>query len=264
MLQDTQDILSDRLGSAAAVAVNSRSFSTSTRLYQARFTSGKWTGDLRALSLDSAGAVNSGVVWSAAEALEDKDWDERIILTYRRTGALGGCAESTGTQGGVAFLWDNLSATQQCMLNDNPATTTLADSDTPKGSLRLRYIRGDVDDADDNGFREFDDDDDSWLGDIVNSGPIHVGAPPFLPDMEAVAHASFRSTYANRREMVYVGANDGMLHGFAAHGRRGENRLCALDGVSGPQPAHQPRPTPTAITWTARRPWATPSARSRT
>ena len=228
VLQDTQDILSDRLGSAAAVAVNSRSFSTSTRLYQARFTSGKWTGDLRALSLDSAGAVNSGVVWSAAEALEDKDWDERIILTHRRTGALGGCAESTGTQGGVAFLWNNLSATQQCMLNDNPATTTLADSDT-KGSLRLRYIRGDVDDADDNGFREFDDDDDSWLGDIVNSGPIHVGAPPFLPDMEAVAHASFRSTYANRREMVYVGANDGMLHGFAA--ATGEERIAYVPSM---------------------------------
>jgi len=53
-----------------------------------------------------------------------------------------------------------------------------------------------------------------FLGDIVHSTPVVVGAPAdfrFTPDYQAFYNAN-----QDRRKMVYVGANDGMLHAFDA------------------------------------------------
>lgn len=56
------------------------------------------------------------------------------------------------------------------------------------------------------------------LGDIVNSEPQYVGPPAsFYPDdVEAASYLAFASAYAERAPALYVGANDGMLHGFDA------------------------------------------------
>ena len=65
------------------------------------------------------------------------------------------------------------------------------------------------------------------LGDIVDSSPTFVGAPSgtigtSLPDLlygttgSETSYLSFASTYANRLNVVYVGSNDGLLHGFRA------------------------------------------------
>ncbi|MDP2254417.1 MAG: PilC/PilY family type IV pilus protein, partial [Thiobacillus sp.] len=58
----------------------------------------------------------------------------------------------------------------------------------------------------------------SVLGDVVNSAPSYVGAPAFnYPDnLEAASYYTFRSNHSTRTPMLYVGANDGMLHGFDA------------------------------------------------
>ncbi|MBI5782940.1 MAG: hypothetical protein HZA69_04290 [Gammaproteobacteria bacterium] len=194
-----------KTGSSAAVAVNSRSLSTSTRLYQARFTSGDWSGDLRALSIDGEGAVNTASpVWSAKEQLKTQDWNAtggRVILTR-------------GSTQGVAFRWTAMNTSQQSDLNTDPATST---ADT-KGETRLNWLRGDTsNEGTGNNFRARAD--GFKLGDIVNSTPVFVGTPPNLPDLETVKHSDFRKAYTTtypRTEMIYVGANDGMLHGFNA------------------------------------------------
>lgn len=68
------------------------------------------------------------------------------------------------------------------------------------------------------------------LGDIINSSPTWVGAPsssyngPWVDALNGSAspaeptgsYATFKSTYATRQNVVYVGANDGMVHGFRA------------------------------------------------
>jgi type IV pilus assembly protein PilY1 len=61
------------------------------------------------------------------------------------------------------------------------------------------------------------------LGDIVNSDPAYVSAENYgytsLPEGSAFSstpYSSFLTTKQSRRKMVYVGANDGMLHGFDA------------------------------------------------
>lgn len=57
----------------------------------------------------------------------------------------------------------------------------------------------------------------TWrLGDIAYSTPIGVGRPTANYHLTYQDHtyANFLFRYANRRQMIYVGANDGMLHAF--------------------------------------------------
>lgn len=62
------------------------------------------------------------------------------------------------------------------------------------------------------------------LGDIVHSSPIYVGAPSFRYSdywgsgaaENSVLYSSFKTTNASRQALIYVGANDGMLHAFNA------------------------------------------------
>ncbi|MGN6280201.1 pilus assembly protein [Frateuria sp.] len=54
------------------------------------------------------------------------------------------------------------------------------------------------------------------LGDIVDSTPVVVGTPSEAFDLlyGDTSYGKFRNKYRNRRQVVYVGANDGMLHAF--------------------------------------------------
>ncbi len=68
-------------------------------------------------------------------------------------------------------------------------------------------------DYDDSGIEK------PWLlGDIVHSSPVSVGRPESGFDITYgdETYAEFRKKYQNRRQVVYVGANDGMLHAFNA------------------------------------------------
>lgn len=54
------------------------------------------------------------------------------------------------------------------------------------------------------------------LGDIINSTPTVVGSPQERLDLlyKDDSYTVFNKQYANRRQMVYVGSNGGMLHAF--------------------------------------------------
>ncbi len=207
-LQNTIGSIGDRTGSSASVAVNSRSLNTTTRLYQARFTSGEWSGDLRALAVNASGDVSTQV-WSAKDQIKLQDWNTGST----DTASTGRKILTRSSTAGVAFRWTAINASQQADLNDDP-TTAAVDSDG-KGENRLKWLRGDsTNEGTGANFRVRTS--SFKLGDIVDSSPIYVGAPPALPNLETTPHSDFRSAYVSRREMVYVGANDGMLHGFDA------------------------------------------------
>src|SRR2546426_4818648 len=71
------------------------------------------------------------------------------------------------------------------------------------------------------------------LGDIANANPVIVGAPTTRYDViyGDATYASFFRRYKDRRQVAYVGANDGMLHAFNAGFFSNDDR--AIDG-SGP------------------------------
>lgn len=75
----------------------------------------------------------------------------------------------------------------------------------------LDAMRSRVADYDDDGTAE------TWrLGDVIHSSPMAVGAPveAFHLLYDDYSYAEFVDKYSNRRTMVYVGGNDGMIHAF--------------------------------------------------
>ncbi|ADE14081.1 fimbrial assembly protein [Nitrosococcus halophilus Nc 4] len=204
------DEIIEQTSSNSSVALNTGSISTDSHLYQARFNSGTWTGQLLDFPINSDGSLDTKN-WEAAELLDEVSNNNRKIVTYKPS-----------TSSGIPFRWptdptspasSEMDVVQSTALDTDPATGT-ADG---RGSERLDYIRG----TEVSGFRERV----HKLGDIVHSSPVYVGtAPQFrYPDtLETANYSTFKST-TSREAMVYVGANDGMLHAFDA--TTGEERF---------------------------------------
>lgn len=212
------DIITDifeRTGSFSAVALNSTSLNTNSRLFQASFNSADWSGKLSSIPISTgAGGLCPSVTtigelcpestgWNAASLLNAKAPASRVIMTYKPS-----------TKAGTAFQWANLDASQQALLNYNyvngsPATITV---DT-KGQQRLNYIRGDQSNEGTAAgqFRKRT----GKLGDIADSDPFFVGQPSQAYAISG--YSAFRTAKKNRTPMVYIGSNDGMLHGFRAN-----------------------------------------------
>ena len=198
LVQSLSELVRDITGksqSANAVATSSFQLKENSKTFFSRFTSGSWSGELLAHSIDGAGKISVDPAWNAATALENNN--NRTIFT-------------NNNQVGTAFLWNNLNQAQQDDL-------TAADTTTGIGAARLAYLRGT--NNTNFSFRTRD----TLLGDIVDSSPVYVGAPasPY-PDIDPFGedngkrYYNFWNTNKNRSPVIYVGANDGMLHGFDA------------------------------------------------
>ena len=105
------------------------------------------------------------------------------------------------------------------------------------------------------------------LGDILHSSPIIMGPPEADSVAMGTGYAAFMQAWAGRTPVVFVGANDGMLHCFdAGHGAG----AVGLHPLQPPSQAEEHvrqgrllgravlRPGP--LTWTGRRPSATPTS----
>lgn len=174
--------------SVARMAQSSSQARSDTDLYAGGFDSAGWTGSLVSRLTD--GTVN----WEASIPAHTT----RKIVTW-----------DNGSDEGNDFTWSGLTDLQKTQLNDNASL--------------FAYLRGDkTNEGETSGkFRARN----SLLGDIVNSAPAYVGTQDFgygqasgLTETERTAYATRRAStaYKTRPEMVYVGANDGMLHAFNA------------------------------------------------
>lgn len=193
------DVVANSGGTLAGIALSSQQVYTNQTVYTPGFDS-QWNGKLTAMPLirnaDGTVSTSSTVQWEAGAKLGTRTPDSRSIFTF--------------SQGGTPFQWANLSKEQQALLNTNPDTGA-TDS---LGSQRLAYLRGDRSqeyNGSGNGgvFRLRQ----TRLGDIINSAPVYVGAPA---SQSGAGYSDFRAKYASRTPVIYVGANDGMLHGFNA------------------------------------------------
>lgn len=196
-----------KMGSGASVAATSTSKFANSTLYQAKFKGDDWTGALLALPVNNAGVIGAPA-WDAASLLTSATG--RNIITYKR---------SNGN--GIPFVWpvnataptaSELDLSQISALNTTPSGGT----DT-NGAARLAYLRGSAANEG-TAAGNFRPRPVTKLGDIINSSPVFVGAPnDGYPDtIEVASYATFRNSNLTRDAMVYVGANDGMLHAFDA------------------------------------------------
>ena len=194
-------------GSAAAVSFSTGSLTEGSQLYQSKFNAKDWSGDLIAYQLKSDGSLGSKV-WGAAAKLDGTKPGSRVMITL-------GSQKSTAV--GVPFRWNTITSSQQNDLRTDPDG---ARGSVSKGTARLEYLRGDRShEGKGFGFRTRG----SALGDIWHSSAVYVGKPgqswpdsgggfPAGPDKYSV----FASAQSGRAPVVYVGANDGFMHGFLA------------------------------------------------
>jgi type IV pilus assembly protein PilY1 len=192
--------IATRASSMAAVTTNTTRLSEGTAIYQARFSSIDWSGQF--LAFEFNGTLQAQV-WDAAQRIPNT----RNIYTID---------PAATTSPGRSFTWADLTTGQQAELNKNAEGA--ADG---RGQDRLAYLRGDRSKEQSHSggiFRNRN----VLLGDIVNSDPLFIGTPNYgfhvLPGVEGSSYLTFRNntSYKTRTPMIYIGANDGMLHAFDA------------------------------------------------
>ncbi|GBU14797.1 hypothetical protein AwPolaro_01750 [Polaromonas sp.] len=184
--------------------------STGAASYAAQYDSSGWTGTLSASSITFAadGTPASTQVWSSATTLETQlagtGWDtNRRIVTWDG---------STTAGAGIAFrLADLVRSGQATALATTSYTVT-------NNANYVNYLRGDRTHETAStvtGSTQAYRSRELLLGDIVESKVTPL-ASPHMAYSEGVnpGYTAFHSNWASRPTMVYVGANDGMLHAF--------------------------------------------------
>jgi type IV pilus assembly protein PilY1 len=194
------------------------------QVYKASYTTKKWSGDVEAFSLNGdTGAIGTTAVWSARASLDATPFANRKIY-YRKP-------NSTVRQ---AFDWTSLNAdghgghfsnlcsrttvvAAQCLDNVTDADKTKIN----RGENLVNFLRGDrtyeaASTANGTTRALYRPRAGGVLGDIINGAPAYVGKPPFT--YSDAGYANFVIANKDRKPMVYVGANDGMLHAFSAGG----------------------------------------------
>ena len=236
-LQRTLLSIVNRTQSSSSATVNTQQASevkTDTQVYFSLFHPQNWWGQLTAYSFthDAQGYL---------QIANTANWDGSCVLTGGGCPAMGTNAQGQATQTitvqapsartilswndvtktGIPFVWSALALTQQASLGNSTTGPQLLDyirgvrsqeQSQPGGSLRTRT---------------------SVLGDIINSSPTWVGPPsatysntwadteyPSGTEPENAGgvptYSAFKKAEATRNNIVYVGGNDGMVHGFQA------------------------------------------------
>lgn len=210
------DILA-KSGSSAAATANAGFIGSDTKVYQARFNSADWSGQLLAFAIDSNtasatygqpltnGPGPSGSLWDAGSKIPTS----RVIFSIKDDSST-----NTGAFVGIPFRWDQLNTTQQSALGNSNVLDYLRGSSALEKKNTGGIYRNRA----------------TLLGDIVYSAPVFVGAPNarYPDNLESVAYSTFKNSNGSREKMIYVGANDGMLHGFEA--ANGVERMAYVPG----------------------------------
>lgn len=213
--------ISRRAASLTTVASSSGQFNTDTYLYTATFDSDNWTGDLKAFKIASSSLTTGLSVattpdWSAAEILNKRNLQSspRQILTYN--GKQGIAFRFPGSYPvNTASEQDNeMTREQMQMLSPGLLVGGNEAADIQQGQNLVSWIRGDNTAGN---YRKRD----SRLGDIINSSAVYITAPnslypKTLEPGASQSYAEFARANKHRQKMLYIGANDGMLHAFNA------------------------------------------------
>jgi Tfp pilus tip-associated adhesin PilY1 len=236
--------------SLAVLGLSGSVLSVGLLAFEGGYNPADWSGVLHAVSLDADGtAVDK--VWDAGAILTDTPSGQRTILTASMDG--------TGSVRGMAFEGASPFDAEEMKGLMSPAPAHVA---TDTLASRVDYLRG-------TRFKEMDGTmraRSSLLGAIIHAQSVYVSYPTghyvdswptkisgaSVPAAEiatgAQTYADFVSDNADRPPVVYIGANDGMLHAFNAPipycDSSSENGGCKLPADAGKELwAYVPRAT---------------------
>lgn len=220
-INNTLKYILERTASSSAAAASAGQLTAGLLAFQPNYDSGKWTGKVRAFRFDAATREFNEVMEYGAR-LDAQPLNSRQIVTI-----------NSQTRNGVRFERSAVS-TEQIGRLIGPGGDTFNDVDAPypitTGNAAqiaennayaddlINWLRGNdsvVSTSPSGMSRDFRGR-TTRLGDIVNSSPAYVGGNfRYYPrSIEAESYNVFQQANKNRPPMLYVGANDGMLHGF--------------------------------------------------
>ncbi|MGE5258790.1 MAG: PilC/PilY family type IV pilus protein, partial [Hyphomicrobiales bacterium] len=206
-LQKSMEDIMLKVSSGTAVSTITTSSSTDNYLIRARFLPGNsWRGYLERFTLP----------YDADDPDYQADWDAGTLLRNR-------VAANGHTIRKIYTFMSSQSPNKREFMYADPVKSRMkslwgtSDSETQD---MINYLRGDT--TYDGG--KYKNRAGGLLGDIIYSTPIAVGAPkgwyvdrPGIVDPpEYASYQAFKATNRLRKTMIYVGANDGMLHAFDA------------------------------------------------
>ncbi len=198
---------------ASASATSSPNITeTDNFIYSSTFRTVKWDGQIEAQRIDTvSGNVLPTIAWSAQGQLDGRvtaSSDDRSIYTF----------DETAPEVLKPFLWNDLSATEMDYFNNKcialsqcALLSPAQQSDANDGKLLVPYLRGQTAMESTGVFR----DRDHVLGDPVNATPAFIRKPRFgFRDSVTPLYETFKTDNASRQGVLYIAANDGMLHAF--------------------------------------------------
>ena len=214
-------------GAASAVSFSSDELKADSILYKGSYNIKNGSGSLVAQRIALDGTLSRDNVWEAETLLDAANYVDRAIFTFD---------ENSNT--GVYLAPANLTCGQANALLDQPILgCDFSGTPSPELTDKINYFKGDRTNefAPDNGqpagiFRGRT----TVLGDIVGSSPVYVNAPnrgfrlglPYPQGEQSYSYFLNNETLAARAKMLYLGANDGMLHGF--DGETGVEKLAFI------------------------------------
>ncbi len=218
-------------GSSTGVATSNPNISVNDNyIFSTTFSTGTWDGQIARQQINTTtGAVSGTPDWLAQAKLDNKSAASRVIWAF--DGSSGAAANNMkvfnaanfggGTGSTDPFSKTHISAASvglsQFLCSSSSSCLTSTDQTLAAGNNLVNYLRGDRSNEGpktDNTkyFRERA----HILGDIVNSQSVYVSKPS--SSFADAGYSAFATANASRLAVVYVGANDGMLHAFRAKG----------------------------------------------
>ncbi len=240
-LKSALEEIDTKVGAAAAATTSNPNVSSGDNyVFISNYVSGDWIGQLvgTQVNLDTGAVLSTAGDWKAADQLASATG--RSIYTFDA---------SVTTTKLKSFDWDSLSAAEKSNFALAHITATgnalsqfcsfgttclssAAQSDAA-GKKLVDFVRGVRTDEGEEAdvsryFRKRGSEKgggidpvtglekgvDTVLGDIVNSEAVYVQKSLF--NYADAGYGSYKTSIASRTPMVYVGANDGMLHAFDA------------------------------------------------
>lgn len=194
----------DKISSGTAVSTISTSSTSDDYFLRAKFLPLSWKGFMEAYTLPYTEGQDS--VWEAGALLknlvDNYGYSSRNIYTYLSSSKQSFTSTNNALVTSLAAEWGETDSVTEDWIN---------------------YLRGDSTNEGSGSYR----DRDAWpLGDIIYSSPKTVGAPKFYYGERD--YQQFKLAYRERYPVIYVGANDGMLHAFRAFDDK-DSTCCAND-----------------------------------
>lgn len=173
----------------ASISSNGSRLTSDSKVYQPKFNSETWDGQLLAYQLNATTGQVGQLLWDASELIPAHA--SRKIFSF-----------NSQTSASIPFKHTNLGTVQKSQLSD----------------AEVEYLRGDRT-GEGTAYRNRS----KVLGDIVNSSPVYTASENFN-FAKFTGYSSYLLGTNNawdkghRTPMLYVGANDGMLHAFLGKG----------------------------------------------